>query len=529
VLAALVAAPSPLTFRDVTARSGLDTILHSGATPQKRQIEAMLGGAAVLDYDGDGLLDIFLTNGAQSPDLVKREPVWWNRLYRNRGGFRFEDVTAKAGLQGEGYSMGAAAADYDNDGHTDLFVAGVKRNTLYRNQGDGTMKEVTAEAGIHHEPWSVTGGWFDYDSDGRLDLFVVNYVNWNPAAEPVCKDPRSGEAAHCHPKFYTGLPNTLYRNNGNGTFTDVSVQAGIRRHIGKGMGAAFADYDGDGRPDVFVANDTVPNFLFHNDGGGRFSEVAMTAGVALNDDGRALSSMGVDFRDVDNDGRPDVFHTALVNETYPLYRNLGKGLFADFTYRSRVGAATITTTGWAAGVYDFNNDGRKDLFCANGDLNENSERLSGRPSRQPLTALLQQRDGTFEAMRIGPDARYRGAAFGDFDNDGRVDAVIARIGEQPLLLRNESAGGPHWLGLRLVGRRANRDGIGAMIRVTTDAGDRWNHVTTAVGYAGSSDVRAHFGLGSAARAVVEIRWPGGGVEKLGEIRVDRYVKVEEAP
>src|SRR5207253_6126779 len=256
-----------------------------------------------------------------------------------------------------------------------------------------------AKSGIPAEPWSVAAGWFDYDGDGLLDLFVVNYVDWNPAAEPVCKDPHSGQTAHCHPKFYAGLPNTLYHNNGDGTFTDVSAQSGIHRHIGKGMGVAFADYDGYGRLDIFVANDATPNFLFHNDGGGRFTETAVTAGVAFNDDGRALSSMGVDFRDVDNDGRPDLFITALVNETYPLYRNLGKGLFADFTYRSRVGAATAKNTGWGNGIFDFNNDGRKDLFCANGDLNENSEALGGMPARQQNMVLAQREDGTFDAVR----------------------------------------------------------------------------------------------------------------------------------
>ncbi|MDE3165778.1 MAG: VCBS repeat-containing protein, partial [Acidobacteriota bacterium] len=323
----------------------------------------MAGGAAALDYDGDGLLDVFLTNGAPQPGLTKPDPSWWNRLYRNLGNGRFEDVTVKAGLRGEGFSFGAAAGDYDNDGHPDLFVAGLHRNYLYRNRGDGTFEDVTAKAGIHSEPWSVAAGWFDYDGDGRLDLFVVNYVVWDPATEQVCMDPHSGQTAHCHPKFYTGLPDTLYHNNGDGTFTDVSEASGIRAHIGKGMGVAFADYDRDGRPDIFVTNDTVPNFLFHNDGNGRFTESAMRAGVAWNDDGRALSSMGVDFRDVDGDGLPDIFFTAVANETYPLYRNLGKGLFADDTYRSRVGVATARTTGWSAAIFDFDNDGRKDLFA----------------------------------------------------------------------------------------------------------------------------------------------------------------------
>jgi hypothetical protein len=526
----LVSTPAvdPISFEDVTARAGIDFVLRNGATPPaKHQIETMIGGVAAFDYDGDGLLDLFFTNGAPQADLHKLDPRWWNRLYRNRGNGVFEDVTAKAGVAGDGYSMGAAVADYDNDGHPDLFVAGVGRNILYRNRGDGAFEDVTAKAGIHAEPWSVSAGWFDYDGDGLLDLFVVNYVVWDAKKEPDCRDAHSGERVHCHPDLYTGLANTLYHNNGNGTFTDVSAASGIARYIGKGMGVAFADYDGDGRMDVLVTNDTRPNFLFHNEGNGRFREVGLTAGVAMNDDGRALSSMGVDFRDVDNDGRPDLFLTAIAHETYPLYRNLGKGLFGDFTYRSRVGAATAATTGWGNGIYDFNNDGRKDLFAANGDLNENADAVSGRPARQRNVVLAQRPDGTFDAAAVGPPALYRGTAFGDFDNDGRIDAVVSRLGEEPLVLRNTSAPQNHWLALKLVGRRSNRDGIGAQVRVRTAAGDQWNQVTTSVGYASASDVRVHFGLGVSTQAMVEIHWPDGAVQRLDHVAADRYLTVRE--
>ena len=517
----------PITFQDVSAKAGIPFVLRNAATPEKHQIETMVGGVALFDFDGDGYLDLFVTNGAEQPSLTKTGPAWCNRLYRNRGDGTFEDVTEKAGVCGEGYSMGAAVADFDNDGHPDLFVAGVRRNILYRNRGDGTFEDITAKSGIHGERWSVSAGWFDYDNDGRLDLLVVNYTDWDPTTEPVCKDPRSGETVHCHPSIYPGLPNTLYHNDGGGRFTDVSQSAGIRPLIGKGMAVAFADYDGDGRIDGLVANDTAPNFLFRNLGGGRFEEKALTAGLAFNDDGRALSSMGVDFRDIDNDGLPDAWLTALAHETFPFYRNLGSGLFGDATYRSRVGAATVRSTGWGAGIYDFNNDGRKDLFAACGDLNDNAESVSARPSRERNVVLAQRPDRSFDASEIGSPALHRGAAFGDLDNDGRIDVVVTRIGQTPLLLRNTSAPRNHWLGFRLEGRRSNRDGIGAVVHVRTAAGEQWNHVTTAVGYAAASDVRVHFGLGAERRAKVEIRWPGGVVQRMDDVACDRYLTVRE--
>jgi hypothetical protein len=320
----------------------------------------------------------------------------------------------------------------------------------------------------------------------------------------------------------------LYRNNGDGTFRDVSQASGIGKHIGKGMGVAFADFDGDGRIDVFVANDTEPNFLFHNQGGGKFTEVGLKAGIAFNDDGRALSSMGVDFRDVDGDGRPDLFITALANETYPLYRNLGDGLFADATYASRVGAATITSSGWGNGIYDFDNDTRKDLFAANGDVNDNAEVFSSLKSKQACLLLRQTGEGKFEHLPVGGAAMHRGAAFADFDNDGRVDVVLSRIGEPAVFLRNVAPRqGANWLALELVGKRSNRDAIGARVR----AGSQWNHATRSVGYASSSDPRVHFGLGHESRVEVEVHWPGGKVQKLGMVQANQYLRVveDEAP
>jgi hypothetical protein len=516
-------------FEDRTPRSGIAFTLLNSVTPEKHQIETTPGGVAVLDYDGDGRPDLFFTNGARQPGLEKSDPSFYNRLYRNRGDGTFEDVTDRARVRGEGYSVAAAVADFNNDGFPDLFVAGVNRNILYRNRGDGTFEDVTAKAGVANAGrWAVSAGWFDYDNDGRLDLFVSNYVKWDPAQERLCGDVRQGYRTYCHPKFYEGLPNTLYRNNGDGTFTDVSERAGIARHIGKGMGIAFADYDGDGALDVFVANDTVPNFLFHNQRDGTFREVAFTAGVAMNDDGRALSSMGVDFRDVDNDGRPDLFVTALTNETFPLFRNLGKGLFADVTYPSRIGAATQPLSGWSAGAYDFDNDGRKDLFAACGDVQDNTEQYSARQSRQPNLLLFDRGEGKYTPLEVGSPAMYRGAAFADLDGDGRVDVVVTALGRAPVILRNTAGAGNHWVGFRLTGTKSNRDGIGARIHIVTASGEQWNHVTTAVGYASSSEKAVHFGLGKDDRVkTVEIAWPSGIIQKLDNLAADRYVDMTE--
>ncbi len=528
ILIACGAGAASTFFEDRTPASGIAFMLRNSATPEKHQIETMAGGVALLDYNHDGKLDIFFTNGAQEPSLKKVDSSYHNRLYRNRGDWTFEDVTDKAGVQGDGFSIAAAAADFDNDGWTDLFVAGVNRNILYRNRGDGTFEDVTAKAGVRNQGrWAVSAGWFDYDNDGRLDLFVVNYVKWDPTKEPFCGDLRTYRS-YCHPKNYQGLANTLYHNNGDGTFTDVSEKSGIARYIGKGMGVAFADYDGDGYMDAFVANDTVPNFLFHNERNGTFRDVAFGAGVAMNDDGRALSSMGVDFRDMNNDGRPDLFITALMNETFPFYANRGNGFFTEATYQSRIGAATLPLSGWSGGAYDFDNDGRKDLFAACGDVQDRTAVGASRKSQQPNVLLVASGDGTFRPYEIGVPAWHRGAAFGDLDGDGRVDAVVTRIGGAPLLLHNTAGAGNHWLGLRLTGSRSNRDAIGARVHISTNSGEQWNHVTTAVGYASSSDRAVHFGLGKDASVKsIEIIWPSGTLQRLEAVKGDQYVAVFE--
>ena len=515
---------SPLCPETTT---GLESFrLLNWATPEKHQIETMAGGVAVIDFDGDGLPDIFFTNGAPQPSL-KKTAASANRLFRNKGRLQFEDVTAKAGLGGEGYSIGAAVADYDNDGHADIFVAGVKGNKLYRNRGNGTFEDVTVKAHIPATEWSVAAGWFDYDRDGKLDLLIINYVKWDPAKEPFCGDKKAGYRSYCHPKFYEGLPNTLLHNNGDGTFTDVSHQSGIAKHIGKGMGVAFADVDGDGWMDAFVTNDTTPNFLFRNKGDGTFEEIGLKAGVAMNDDGRALSSMGVDFRDIDNDGKPDAFVTALINETYPLYKNLGNGLFLDVTYPSKIGTATLPWSGWSTGIFDFDNDGRKDIFVANGDVQDNTEVYSSRKSRQANAVLLNQAAG-FVAVQTGTAAMHRGAAFADFERNGKIGVIATRLNETPVLYRNCANSGNHWLGLNLRGTVSNRDAIGAQIEIETVSGRQWNEVTTSVGYASSSSRMVHFGLGLDKEVRrITITWPSGIKQELTAQPLDRYLEVVE--
>lgn len=528
--AMLASSPGTLgvRFEDRTTSSGIAFVLQNSASAEKHQIETMAGGVAVFDYDGDGYPDIYFTNGAEQPSLQKNGPQYRNRLYRNKHDWTFEDVTDRAGVGGSGYNIGVAAGDYDNDGHQDLFVTGVKGNTLFHNRGDGAFEDVTRAAGLESNDWAVAAAWIDYDNDGRLDLFVVNYVKWDPAAEPFCGDPGRRIRTYCHPRYYQPLSNRLFHNNGDGTFTDVSVASGIGAHLGKGMGIAIADYDHDGWMDVFVANDTLPNFLFHNEHNGRFRESALEAGVGLNDDGKALSSMGVDFRDLDNDGWEDLVITALSNQTFPLFRNLKRGLFTDLTYQSRVGLISMPFSGWGVGIFDFDNDGWKDIFIADGDVQDNTELHSGHSSRQQNLLLLNDRADGFHAQLLGKPALHRGVAFGDFDRDGRVDAVVTRLGEAPVLLRNVSTTSNHWLDLKLTGAHSNRDAIGAIVKVQTGASMQINRVTTSVGYASSSDLTVHFGLGSSTRVDrLDIEWPSGIQQSLKDVAPDRYLEVRE--
>ena len=526
-----------IRFEEIARTAGLRFELrNASAAGRFHQIELMVAGVAALDFDNDGCTDIFFANGAAIPSLQKTGPEFHNRLFRNNCDMTFTDVTARTGVAGEGYSMAVAAADFDNDGLTDLFVAGVNRNILYRNLGNGAFANVTGPARLagvdpkRGKMWAISAGWLDYDNDGWLDLFVSNYVAWDPSTEPLCGSPES--RFYCHPNAYQGLPNQLFRNNRDGTFTDVSQASGIARHIGKGMGVAFADFDRDGYTDVYVANDSVRSFLFRNQGDGTFREIGLEAGVALRDDGAAIAGMGADFRDFDNDGLPDLVVSGMINDGFQLFRNLGKrSLFEDFGQRSGLLMGTRQLTGWSLGMYDFDNDGWKDLFFALSHFLR-LERYLGRNS-----ALSNRVFRNLEGRRFAdvPDAfdqpaSNHGAAFADFDNDGRVDAIVSVLNGPAKLYRNISDGG-QWVAFRLRGKRSNRQGLGAEIRITLpDGRTLHNHATTSVGYACSSEPLVRFGLGAAAEIRrVEIRWPGGSTQELSHVKAGRIVEVEEVP
>ena len=527
VLAAFQTPPhSGIDFANVADSSGIHFVLENHPSDLKYLVETMPGGVAVFDYNGDGRPDIFFTNGSDLPSFDKHDKKYRNRLFRNDGNFHFTDVTEQAGVAGSGYSMGVAVGDYDNDGHPDLFVTGVDRQTLYHNRGDGSFEDVTEKAGLQSTQWAVAAGFFDYDKDGKLDLMVIRYSK-TPLSDRFCGDRSRDIRVYCHPKYFEPLAPLLYRNQGNGTFQDVSKLSGVDRFPARGMSVAFADYDGDGFPDVFVTNDNLPNLLFHNLGNGTFEEVGLTAGVALGDRAQPVASMGADFRDYNNDGLPDISVTALAGETFPLFRNMGKGIFTDATYSSRIGRLSVGHSGWGNGFVDFDNDGWKDLFTANSHVNDRVESFESHAYKE-ANMILQNSGGTFagatpRAMEASV-AAHRGAAFGDFDGDGRMDIVVSALGSPAELWRNTTASGANWIAFRLHGTKSNRDGIGAKIRV----GKQWNDMTSAVSYASASLIPVHFGVGTLRTIqTVEIVWPSGRLQQLQQLPVNRIIDVTE--
>ena len=546
VTVALLALPpqaaerSQIRFENHQKQSRVDFILNNSTTDDKPVIDAVLGGVALLDYDNDGYLDIFFTNGARIPSLAKDSPDFSNRLYHNNHDGTFTDVTDHAGVKGYGYSVGVAVADFDNDGFPDIYVTGVNRNTLYHNNGDGTFTDVTERAGVAgigpngKKLWSVSAAWIDYDNDGRLDLFVSNYLDWTFETSKVCGPP--GRRLSCSPTMYKGEQNFLYHNNGDGTFTDVSAATGIAEHIGKGMGVAIADYNDDGWMDIFVANDKERNFLFKNREGKSFEEVGVESFVAFTEDGIPVSSMGVDFRDWNNDGKPSLFVTALGRETFPLFRNEGTGSFSVDTYKAGIGFASLKMSGWGNGIYDFDNDGFKDLFTANSHVSDNADDDPQQHYRQANAVFQNLQDGTFRdvSTQAGPDmqvrAAHRGCAFGDLNNDGKIDVVVSAIGDHAELLYNTTTNNNHWILLQTMGVKSNRDGIGTRIKVTGESGlVQYNHVTTAGSFASSSDKRVHIGLGRDTRIKeIELRWPSGRIQVLQNVKADQILKITES-
>ena len=514
-----------LAIFEVTTPSGLTFHHQNSPTPDKYLIETMGGGIALLDYDHDGLLDIFLVNSgkiAGSETLLRRDPRYWNRLYKQNRDGTFRDVTEAAGLANAGeenYGMGAAAADYDNDGFTDLYVTSYGRNVLYHNNGNGTFTDVTRRAGVAAGGWSVSAGFFDYDNDGRLDLFVTRYMKWDLQHSKVCQ-----KQTYCPPGDFPATTNKLYRNRGDGMFEDVSESSGIAAKKGRALGVAFNDYDGDGRSDIFVANDGMEQFLFHNLGGGRFEERALDAGVALSDDGKPYAGMGIDFRDYDNDGKPDIVVTNLARQVYAVYHNDGNGSFSYRSLPTGLGSLSAGSSGWGMRLEDFNNDGWKDLFVAQSHVMDNVEQVD--PSlhylEPPLLAL--NHNGRFERADSGyaQAVAGRGAAFGDLNNDGWPDIVMSVLGARPLVFRNRGGAG-HWLTLYLRGTRSNRDGLGAKIRVNTQT----QYAQSGGSYLSANDKRIHFGLGDEKQANVEIWWPSGAHQQLKGVQADRFLNVEE--
>jgi enediyne biosynthesis protein E4 len=510
--------------------------LDSSESPARHAPETMAGGVAVFDYDRDGRPDIFFVNGAPIDTLIKDAPKYWNRLFHNNGDGTFTDVTERAGLKGTGFDVGVAIGDYDNDGYDDIFVAGVYRNTLYHNNGDGTFTDVTEKAGLaqadkQYGPlWSVSAVWGDFDNDGHLDLFVVNYLSWDGAKEPNCM--YNGKPEYCHPKFFKSLPSQLFHNNGNGTFTDISDQAGIRAHPGKGMSACIADYDNDGLPSIFVTNDKMFNFLFHNKGHNRFEEVAFETGVALPEHGNLISGMGCDFRDLNNDGIPDIVLTALQSETFPIYQGVKGGSWEEVTARTRMTVLSNPMSGYGVNIADFDNDGWKDIFVARGDVL--SPNLSGTMRIAQPNTVFRNVGGKWNALTeeagFGalPTKRHRGSAVADFNGDGKLDLVVTALSAPAEIWINDSPVKSHWIELALEGTRSNRDGIGARITVTAGGKTQYNHMTSAGSYASSSVVPVHFGLGDASAAdEIDVHWPSGTVQTLKNVEADKMLHLKE--
>ena len=502
----------------------------------------MTGGVAFLDFDQDGWQDLFFVNGAKlnpgqkdGEPLDKSSPEFWNRLYRNNHDGTFKDVTEKAGLKGAGYGMGVAVGDFDNDGYPDLYVTGYNGSTLYHNNRNGTFTDVTVKSHVQTTGWTTSAGFFDYDNDGHLDLFVLRYVDWTFANNIYCGSKETAGRAYCHPDNFRPVSNYLFHNNGDGTFTDVSENSHIAASKGKGLGLAFADFNNDGLMDVSVANDSFQQFLFMNRGDGTFTENGVPAGVGYTDEGKTFAGMGTDASDVNDDGFPDIITSALSNETYAYFHNNGDGTFTYQTEASGLAEITRLFAGWGLRIFDFNNEGRKGLFLANGHVMDNIQATMPHLKylQQPL--LLRQTGSRFVNVSEHSGSAFqkewasRGAAVGDFNNDGYLDIAVSNCGGRAYLLRNNAGTGSHWIGLRLIGKRSNRDGIGARLQLTSGSGKiQYGTVTTTASYLSAQDPRVFFGIGQEKRIQkIQITWPGGRKQLLTDPKPDQILTVEE--
>ncbi len=542
-LAAQTAVPG--RFADITAQTGVAFTGVASHTSHKYLIETMGSGVATFDYDNDGLLDIFFVNGAPLTDPTpkgatphKVSAQDWNRLFHQQKDGTFIDVTEKAGLEGIGYGMGVAVGDFDNDGFEDLYVTAYGGNRLYHNNGNGTFTDVTEKSGTGGDTragqsWSTSAAWVDLDNDGKLDLVVLRYVQWD-FEDVWCGEYRPGYRAYCHPDIFPAIAPQVFHNDSNGHFTEVAQKLGLGTP-GKGLGLALADFDRDGAIDIAVANDSMPEFLFHNKGNGNFEETGLTAEIAVDSDGRTYAGMGIDFQDFDNDGLPDLVITNLANQKYALYRNNGDGSFTYDSYMSGIARMTLLHSGWGIHFLDYDNDGLKDLLITQGhDLDTVELNYPQLHYKEPMLLARNMGKGVFVDVSKDSGAVFsqpwvgRGMAVGDLDNDGRLDAVVTTNGGEAHILRNETPGTNHWLTIALTGHSSNRDAIGAEIKITTAHGPQYMTVSTAGSYLSSNDKRAHFGLGpDAAAKMVEIRWPSGITQKLESVAADQFLKIDE--
>jgi hypothetical protein len=543
-LATLAAAPdTPFTLVNEARERGVRFLQKNFATEMKYPFETLGGAVAAFDFDNDGWVDLLFLNGAPSPDHLRSDPATFNRLYRNVGKGRFEDVTDKSGLSGagvKGYPQGVATGDYDNDGRVDVLVTNYGDNVLYRNEGGGRFVDVTAKTGVAmpRHPMKASAGFLDYDNDGWLDIFVTHYFDWTFAnnADDWCGRREKGYRIYCDPGVFKPLPNALLRNNGDGTFTDISEKTGLVKHGGKGMGVAFADYDADGRLDVFVANDRFPHFLYHNDAGGTFTEVGFDAGVFANESGTMVSGMGCDFKDFDGDGRPDIFLTNLVRDIFTLFVNEGKGLFADRSFPSGIGQASADNSGWSTKFLDIDNDGWKDIFSAGSHVVDNVTLYNPTGKYEEGNFLYRNAgSGRIEDLsdRVGPAMQeagaWRGVAVADFDNDGTLEVAVSRLNGEAAFFVKKGGAAHNWILLDLVGTKSNRDAIGTKVRLELPSGRSLHeHVTTTHGIYSAGEKRVHFGLGAETGIkVIEVTWPSGLVQRIEGPKTNQVLRIEE--